>query len=134
MTVKSRAFAGKSSRQAASGAVPKNSSGGENAAVLAPPSYGIEFIDGAMSANAAPLQRRPEEDEEESVLQGKVGAGAVAQAQADSSANRTGMPDGLKAGIESLSGMDMSDVRVNFNSARPARIAALAYAQGNDIH
>ncbi|WP_457355387.1 eCIS core domain-containing protein [Roseateles sp. P5_D6] len=48
--------------------------------------------------------------------------------------NRTGMPDGLKAGIESLSGMDMSDVRVHHNSSQPAQLSALAYAQGNDIH
>ena len=48
--------------------------------------------------------------------------------------NRTGMPDGLKAGIESLSGMDMSDVRVHHNSSQPAQLNALAYAQGNDIH
>lgn len=48
--------------------------------------------------------------------------------------NRTGMPDGLKAGIESLSGTDMSDVRVHRNSSQPAQLNALAYAQGNDIH
>lgn len=48
--------------------------------------------------------------------------------------NTTGMPDPLKSGIESLSGMDLSDVRVHYNSAKPAHIHALAYAQGNDIH
>jgi len=48
--------------------------------------------------------------------------------------NRTGMPDGLKSGIESLSGADMSDVRVHRNSSQPAQLNALAYAQGNDIH
>jgi hypothetical protein len=48
--------------------------------------------------------------------------------------NRTGMPDGLKAGIEALSGTDLSDVRVHRNSAQPAQLNALAYAQGNDIH
>jgi hypothetical protein len=48
--------------------------------------------------------------------------------------NRTGMPDRLKAGIESLSGIDMSDVRVHTNSDRPARLNALAYTQGNQIH
>ena len=30
--------------------------------------------------------------------------------------------------------MDMSDVRVSFNSAKPAQLQALAYTQGNDIH
>ena len=44
------------------------------------------------------------------------------------------MPDPLKAGIESLSGMDMSGVRVHTNSDKPAGLDALAYAQGNDIH
>ncbi|WP_377154438.1 DUF4157 domain-containing protein [Roseateles sp. UC29_93] len=48
--------------------------------------------------------------------------------------NRTGMPDGLKSGIESLSGTDLSDVRVHRNSSQPAQLNALAYAQGNDIH
>lgn len=48
--------------------------------------------------------------------------------------NQTGMPDSLKAGIESLSGMNMSDVRVHANSSQPAQLNALAYAQGNDIH
>lgn len=50
------------------------------------------------------------------------------------SPNRTGLPDGLKAGIESLSGMSMDHVRVHRNSTRPAQLNALAYAQGSDIH
>jgi len=50
------------------------------------------------------------------------------------SGNKTGLPDQLKAGIESLSGMDMSDVHVHKNSSKPAQLNALAYAQGNDIH
>ncbi len=49
-------------------------------------------------------------------------------------ANNTGMPDNLKNGIENMSGMDMSDVKVHYNSAKPAQLNALAYAQGNDIH
>ena len=44
------------------------------------------------------------------------------------------MPELLKGGIESLSGMDMSDVRVHANSSKPAEVGALAYAQGGDIH
>jgi len=47
--------------------------------------------------------------------------------------NRTGMPDPLKAGLEQLSGLDMSDTRVHFNSAKPAQLNALAYTQGKDI-
>ena len=55
-------------------------------------------------------------------------------AQAKREPNRTGMPDALKAGIESLSGIDMSDVRVHANSDKSARLDALAYTQGNQIY
>jgi hypothetical protein len=48
--------------------------------------------------------------------------------------NATGMPDHLKAGVESLSGLPMDDVRVHFNSPKPAAVQAHAYAQGTDIH
>ncbi|MEA3031645.1 MAG: hypothetical protein QOG13_2970 [Sphingomonadales bacterium] len=49
-------------------------------------------------------------------------------------ANRTGLPDRLKAGVESLSGLAMDDVRVHFDSAKPAQLEALAYTQGSEIH
>ncbi|TGE14362.1 DUF4157 domain-containing protein [Hymenobacter elongatus] len=45
-----------------------------------------------------------------------------------------GLPEALKAGIESLSGLPMDDVKVHYNSAQPAQLQALAYAQGTDIH
>jgi len=48
--------------------------------------------------------------------------------------NLTGMPDSLKSGIEKLSGHDMSDVRVHYNSPKPAQLNAHAYAQGTNIH
>lgn len=48
--------------------------------------------------------------------------------------NKTGMPDNLKSGIENLSGMDMSDVKVHYNSSQPAKLQAHAFAQGNQIH
>lgn len=48
--------------------------------------------------------------------------------------NETGMPDNLKAGIEDLSGFSMDDVRVHYNSDKPATVQALAYTQGTDIH
>lgn len=51
-----------------------------------------------------------------------------------SKANTTGMPNGLKRGIESLSGYSMDNVKVHYNSAKPARLQAHAYAQGNEIH
>lgn len=48
--------------------------------------------------------------------------------------NRTGMSDGLKSGLERLSGFDLSPVRVHYNSPKPTQVGALAYAQGTNIH
>lgn len=48
--------------------------------------------------------------------------------------NRTGLPDGMKALLEAKSGYSMNDVRVNYNSSRPAQLRALAYTQGSEIH
>jgi len=60
---------------------------------------------------------------------------AVAQREvADTMRPRTGLPDGLRAGIETLSGLPMDDVKVHYNSSQPAQLNALAYAQGRDIH
>ena len=44
------------------------------------------------------------------------------------------LPSPLRTRIESLSGMDMSAVRVHYNSPRPAQLGAQAHAQGTDIH
>ncbi|NHN24917.1 DUF4157 domain-containing protein [Flavobacterium jejuense] len=49
-------------------------------------------------------------------------------------ANNTGLPDNLKSGIENLSGHAMDDVKVHYNSDKPAQLNAHAYAQGTDIH
>ena len=69
-------------------------------------------------------------------LQRTIGNAAVAQmlTKAAPHPNQTGMPDGLKAGVEALSGLAMDDVRVHYNSPSPARLQALAYAQSPDIH
>ena len=71
-----------------------------------------------------PIQREEDEDE---ALQGKFEAPVQKK-------NETGMPDHLKAGIENLSGFSMDDVRVHYNSDKPATVQALAYTQGTDIH
>ena len=49
-------------------------------------------------------------------------------------ANKTGLPDNLKSGIENLSGYSMDDVKVHYNSSKPAQLQAHAYAQGTNIH
>jgi hypothetical protein len=47
---------------------------------------------------------------------------------------RTGLPDNLKSGVESLSGLSMDHVRVHYQSDNPAALNAHAYAQGSEIH
>jgi hypothetical protein len=49
-------------------------------------------------------------------------------------ANRGGLPERLKSGIEALSGVSMDAVRVHYDSHRPARLQAAAFAQGSEIH
>jgi len=48
--------------------------------------------------------------------------------------NKTGLPDYLKSNVEDLSGYSMDDVKVHFNSDKPAQVQAHAFAQGTDIH
>jgi len=67
-------------------------------------------------------------------LQRQVSAASSALGNDTSKANKTGLPDGLKSGIEQLSGYDMSDVKVHANSSKPKEVGAHAYAQGTDIH
>lgn len=70
----------------------------------------------------------PIDDEEEAPIQEK------SKTPVQLNKNMTGMPDHLKVGIESLSGFSMDDVRVHYNSDKPATVQALAYTQGTDIH
>lgn len=102
---------------------------------------------GAQFGNAIQLQAEEEElqmkmlsgvvqcngSEDEALLQGKFSAEPVQQAP-EVKANNTGLPDNLKAGVESLSGYSMDDVKVHYNSVKPAQLNAHAYAQGNEIH
>jgi hypothetical protein len=77
--------------------------------------------------------------EEKDLLQGQFAASpaprqAKARTSAPAATNRTGLPDGLKTGLEALSGLAMDHVRVHYNSDKPAQLNAHAYAQGSDIH
>ena len=81
------------------------------------------------------LQRQS--PEEEGLLQGKFTTHETpAQLQGDvgEADNRNGMPRPLKAGLEALSGVDLSGIRVHYNASKPAQLNALAYTQGKDIH
>lgn len=75
--------------------------------------------------------RQQQQGQRISQLRSQDGGPAPAAAAAVSD---QGLPEALRAGIESLSGMDMSGVRVHTNSSKPAALQAHAYAQGQDIH
>lgn len=81
--------------------------------------------------NESPNSGRP-------VLQGRLEhaetSGRSPNTNNTATQNRTGMPGPLKTGLESLSGLDLSSVRVHYNSPKPAKVNALAYTQGLDIH
>ena len=48
--------------------------------------------------------------------------------------NNTGIPDGLKTGMEQVAGMSLDHVRVHYDSPRPAAVQAHTYDQGNQAH
>lgn len=48
--------------------------------------------------------------------------------------NLTGIPAGMKTRFESLSGFSFDDVRVHYNSDKPALLHALAYTQGDHVY
>jgi len=101
----------------------------------------IEDDDELLQGKFDVAQRESLPDEEEEPLQGKFD---VAQRESfpeegkaplqHKTENKTGLPDDLKAGVEAASGFSMDDVRVHYNSAKPAQLQALAYTQGTEIH
>lgn len=76
------------------------------------------------------VAQREELDDEEP-LQGKFEA---AQREENSTPNLTGIPDQTKENFENLSGFSFDDVRVHYNSPKPAQLQALAYTQGSEVH
>ncbi len=46
----------------------------------------------------------------------------------------TGLPEELKVEVENKAGYSLEDVRVHYNSPKPAQLQALAYTQGTEIH
>jgi hypothetical protein len=70
------------------------------------------------------------EDEEEMVQQKSYPSAVPVQ----KAANRTGMPDHVKARMESSFNTDFSNVNVHPESGKASEVGALAYTQGSDIH
>ncbi len=95
----------------------------------------LQRLQALANGRFAPVAQLAGGPEEEQLVQGKFASAELpAQLQQAPRANNTGLPDQLKSGIESLSGMSMDHVRVHYNSSQPAQLNALAYAQGSDIH
>jgi hypothetical protein len=88
---------------------------------------------GAQPSASAPQPRRsaPQRSALWHAIQLKAARSAAASPRPPT---RSGLPGALKAGVETLSGIAMDDVRVHRNSAEPAKLGALAYAKGSDIH
>lgn len=86
-----------------------------------------------------PVQQKAQQPNLQTILQRAERAGnpiseKSIQKQEESIPNQTGLPDNLKAGIENLSGYSLDNVRVHYNSPKPAQLQALAYTQGTEIH
>ncbi len=118
---------------------------------------------GILQAVAEPVQREEDEDEattqakfenpvqrlddkeDEEPLQGKFEQPIQREEDNDEPAqakfeepmqkkNETGIPDELKEKAENEFGLSYDDVRVHYNSDKPAAVQAYAYAQGPDIY
>jgi len=89
----------------------------------------------ADQANKNPMKVMQRVEDEEP-LQGRFESEDATQRKAEPVAGTRdgGLPNQLKSGIESLSGMAMDHVKVHYNSSQPAQLQALAYTQGKDIH
>jgi|SRR5271166_4246643 len=106
------------------------SSAGKDAVSIHPPSYGIDFLDSQLSTTAAVSRRA-------AAIQPKQATGPgrrVLAANAAQVENTSGLPNNLKAGIEHLSGVALDDVKVHYNSTRPALLQTIAFAQGTNIY
>lgn len=73
-------------------------------------------------------QTKPSQQKQQIGTASKIGG--ILQRKEDSN----GLPEGLKDGVESLSGQSMSDVIVHRNSDKPAQLQAHAFAHGTNIH
>lgn len=56
------------------------------------------------------------------------------QKEKDMESDKTGIPAHIQEAAEIESGMSLSDVRVHYNSSKPADLGALAYTMGNQVY
>lgn len=56
------------------------------------------------------------------------------QEGAKAASGSTGIPRAVQAKFEAASGLSFEDVRVHYNSSRPAQLGAYAYTQGSQVY
>ncbi|MCM1192394.1 MAG: DUF4157 domain-containing protein [Lachnospiraceae bacterium] len=54
--------------------------------------------------------------------------------RAKAASGSTGIPGAMQAKFEAASGLSFEDVRVHYNSSRPAQLGAYAYTQGSQVY
>ncbi len=79
------------------------------------------------------LANSSEQVQQQAIIQKMANDSGANQAMSSKNGSKKSLPDGLKSGVEQLSGFSMDDVQVHYNSAQPDQINAHAYAQGSDI-
>jgi hypothetical protein len=89
---------------------------------------------GGAPAGATERIEDEERDEEEPAAQRQPASASAAPAPAPARPDPVGVPDGLRSGIEALSGLAMDGVRVHYNSSAPAQVNAHSFARWPDIH
>jgi hypothetical protein len=106
------------------------------ATLLAHPAIGDSANAPARQAALLQMQRAGGNRAVQRFLTGRAAheAAHVQRRAAPGAAGGAGLPGPLQAGVESLSGLALDDVQVRYNSARPAELDALAYAEGPEIH
>lgn len=80
------------------------------------------------------IAQSPRMQQQKAMIQAMFGPVAQRKGASAQTSSPTSLPQPLKTGIETLSGLSMENVRVRYNSDVPAQLNALAYAQGNEIH
>lgn len=102
--------------------------------IKAPPPFDLR----TSTAEPGQLGDMESEMSDENAIQRAVEGGGFASAPPPPNNNgndkNTGLPSQLKSGMENLTGHSMDDVKVHYNSEKPAQMKAHAFAQGSEIH
>lgn len=113
---------------------------------LLSPSFNVEKLSPNFTSHSAqltpitpysPLQMQltpKQERKEPQPLPIKLSEEPKRLAPAFAKPNNTGIPLQMKEKFENLSGFSFDDVKVHYNSDKPAQLQALAYTQGNQVY